>query len=304
MRALRQGQQLTLQVPATSANMGPGFDTLGMAVGLYNRFTCQLAPTNAVEYDPCSLCDTTSLSTDPARNLFFKAFNYALTQWHCSYHPSIRVCIQANIPLARGLGSSSSVIVAGLLAAWHGVAPPHITCAADLLPLAIALEGHPDNVAPALLGGVQLCTAQGQTYRLPWPADWRVVFVVPPTPLSTHQARAVLPQHVSYAVAVGNLQYTGVLVHALHTANPVAFALALQDGLHQPYRGPLIPQFNQVTLTANTAGAMGTVISGAGSTMAVFVTQQNEPQARHALAQWITHEAAQGYSVLTPPVLV
>jgi homoserine kinase len=279
----------TLAVPATSANLGPGFDSLGMAVNLFNRFTVSPAPINRQHFSPHGTQNTALAPVNPADSLFFQAMAAYQAEHPSQVLPAVDVTIEANIPLSRGLGSSSTVVVAGLLAACkllNQYADPH-----RLLPLATRLEGHPDNVAPALLGGVQLCQLlpDGNVLvrQLPWPKEWQVIFIVPPEPLSTHVARQVMPQHYPLGDAVANVQACAMMVHALHTADEQAMAAALADTLHQPYRIPLISAYRPVAQIAAQAGALGTVISGAGSTMAVFVTRQQHSHVARALDQWI-----------------
>jgi homoserine kinase len=301
MSPLTSLQPFTLTVPATSANLGPGFDSLGLAVGLYNRFTVAPAAADGVTFANTSSENTSDASTDPANSLFFHALD-AYMQHRCpeQQRPKVHVSIEANIPLSRGLGSSSTVIVAGLHAASR-LMGQHDT-PLQLLPLATQLEGHPDNVAPALLGGVQLCM-HGQPFALPWPAHWRVLFVVPQQPLSTHMARQVMPPHYPLGDVVTNLQACGLLVHALHTGDEAAMAMALTDRIHQPYRIPLIPGYDAINAIARQAGAIGTVISGAGSTVAVFVTQAQHSHVASALDQWIGTQTEKAYKRLDLPVL-
>ena len=297
---------ITLSVPATSANLGPGFDSMGLAVALYNHFTVCPAPVNRLLFSVNGVQDMSDVSTNPADSLFFKAMAAYAEQHPEQQLPNAEVTIEAHIPLSRGLGSSSTVVVAGLLSAsrllGHDVHPK------DLLELATQLEGHPDNVAPALLGGVQLChyTSGGtvQAQQLPWPDHWRIIFVVPPDPLSTHAARQVMPKHYPIGDAVANLQAAALLVHALHTADVQAMADALTDTLHQPYRIPLIPAFKPVAEVARQAGAMGTVISGAGSALAVIVNSTKHSQVANALDQWIDSQNEKAYTRLDLTVLV
>jgi homoserine kinase len=293
-----------LTVPATTANLGPGFDTLGMAVGLFNHFTVTPADVDRVSFSHTSTVETSQASINPTDSLFFTALNHYATV-HGWTRPPVHVTIEAHIPLARGLGSSSTVIVAGLQAGavltGHTLTPEQNRI---LLPLAITLEGHPDNVAPALLRGVQCCASE-TAYPLPWPTNWRVLFMVPPYPLSTHQARQVMPKAFTLSDAVYNLGRTGLLVHALHTADPQAMACALHDRLHQPYRMPLISEAPAIRDCAIAAGAMGVVISGAGPTLAIFTTQAAHAGVKQALLNWINSPAcALAFQCMDLPVLL
>jgi homoserine kinase len=200
--------------------------------------------------------------------------------------PALAVQAIVTIPMGRGLGSSSSVIVGALryVQAQH----PELT-EATLLTWATALEGHPDNVAPALRGGVQLCDGE-QAYALPWPTDWQIVLAIPGETLMTRTARSVLPETYTGADAVFNLRKTGLLVHALHTGDADALAQALSDRLHQPYRAALIPDFEPMRTAAMAQGAMGCFISGAGPTIAIITSKTHVSQLRNILkAQFPRH---------------
>ena len=256
-----------VRVPATIANAGPGFDTVGIAVNLYNTFTFKPSDRNTLE-NPLP----EGISAKPEENLVFRAMaHFYKATGQTPFHTSLGMDV--HIPMARGLGSSSSAIVAGLSAAnlLHGnpLSKP------QLLQLATQLEGHPDNVAPALLGGVQFCDEETspkkiETRLLPFPVDWRIAVVIPGYPVLTEEARKALPEKPSMADAIFNLRKTGLFVYALLSQNEAAFQRSLEDRLHQPYRGKLIPEFSAVADAAQTAGALGTVISGSGPTMAVF----------------------------------
>jgi len=272
---------LDIRVPATAANLGPGFDSFGLALALYNRFRFTPADHNAITLAPGTCISTTGMDLTPEKNLVYQAFHYYFKH-HQHPTPTVHIEIEGHIPLARGLGSSSSAIAAGLFAAnsWHANA-----CAMDnLIALATDIEGHPDNVAPAFTGGCQLCDESNdelpaqsntpvQTYALPWPDDWQVIMVIPSYPLLTQTARNVMPTQVTMSDAVFNLRKASLLTYALLQQDKTAFAAALDDRLHQPYRQTLIPEFEAVATIAKNQGALGTVISGAGPTIAIFVTE-------------------------------
>jgi homoserine kinase len=297
------------QVPATTANLGPGFDTLGIALDLFNDFTVAPSDHYQLSVSANSTVDVSGLMldaahADPSDNLIFKAFNAYAKHYKVDL-PPVHIGLTAHVPLARGLGSSSTAIVAGLQAAAYchsQLTGQSALSGKDLLSLATALEGHPDNVAPALLHGVQLCT-DVECFTLPWPPAWRLIFMVPPYPLSTHKARQVLPPHYSLQQAVANVRYTGLLVHALHTGNPHAMALALNDCLHQPYRQQLLPEWTTLHQLSVANGAMGCVISGAGPTLAIVVHQDNYPSVEAALDQWISIQTEHAYKRLDLHVL-
>ena len=272
-----------VQVPATSANLGPGFDSFGMALKLYNRFEFKItAPEGPdfIEILPGTCVDVTGLDEDPSANISLQAFSLFCIKAELP-RPSIKLGIEAHIPLARGLGSSSSAIVAGLMAGLT-LLKPEGWALADLIPLAIDMEGHPDNVVPALRGGIWLC--DDEFYRaLPWPEDWKVLLIVPEEPLLTHHARKVLPDSVLLGDAVYNLRKASLWSYAVLQKDSKALRHSLEDSLHQPYRAALIPHFEPIKAIARKHGALGTVISGAGPSVLVIVEAEKEGSVIEAL---------------------
>ncbi len=285
---LADNQKIIVQTPATTANLGPGFDSFGMALTLYNYFSFQRAERDTLTIHPQSTVSTEGLLDVSAEalknNLVFKALDafYAHRQQE---RPCLHVEIEAHIPLARGLGSSSTAIAAGLFAGnqilsrERGESPLSLQ---DLLPLGNALEGHPDNMAPALLGGALLCDGV-QVYPLPWPKPWKILLAIPPDPLLTETARQAMPAHYPLEDAIFNLRKASLLTYSLLKEDTAGFRLALDDRLHHPYRGPLIPEFLPLKALAHQAGALGTVISGAGSTLAIFYEASQEDALKTAL---------------------
>lgn len=264
---------VSVRVPATTANLGPGFDCLGAALTLYNHF--QFTALSPVGEDLPSIlkievegAEADRVQRDD-RNLAYKAFCYFFRQRHQPV-PAVALEIDLGVPLARGLGSSATAIVGGLLGANALAGSP--LSQAELLDFAIALEGHPDNVAPALLGGCQLSARDQATQRwticpINWVPEIVPILAIPDFELSTQAARSVLPQQCSYSDAIFNLAHLGLLIKGLETARGEWIQTALQDRLHQPYRIALIPGFTEVYSAAMDAGAKGLVISGAGPTL-------------------------------------
>lgn len=252
-------EKVTVRVPATSANLGPGFDSFGCALALYNTYTFEIIP-DGLEITGCArkYCNAYNLSVVAYRRAM-RAIGQKMT--------GLRLHIQAEIPVSRGLGSSSAMIIGGMMAAnaLHGSPLSR----EDLLRLCTAVEGHPDNLAPALYGGMTASLMrQGQpvTARFPLSEKLRFIALVPPFPLSTKKARAVLPEQVPFADAVFNVSHAALLLRALETADAEMIALALDDRLHQPYRKGLIAGYEQARQTALDCGALAFCISGAGST--------------------------------------
>lgn len=259
-------------VPATTANLGPGYDCIGAALTLYNQFqfTCiDASEASAVSISVTGM-EAPRVKTD-ASNLAYQAF-LKFYQHLPQAPPPVQITINLGVPLARGLGSSATAIVGGLVAGNYLAGSP--LSQAEVMELAIALEGHPDNVVPALLGGCRLAAmseAGGVICDVPWHESIVPVVAIPDFELSTREARRVLPAEVSRADAIFNTAHLGLLLRGLETANRNWLQAALQDRLHQPYRQALIPGYEAVRTAALTAGALGMVISGAGPTLLALV---------------------------------
>jgi homoserine kinase len=257
-------QSFTVSVPATTANLGAGFDCLGLALSLYN--TIQVEGAQALEL----IVEGEGAATLPRHggNRVVQAMQRACAAIGKPL-PALRLRMRNNIPLARGLGSSAAAAVGGILAAnrWYGDA----LAPAELLRLASDLEGHPDNVAPALLGGlcvVNLDDGRPVAVKIDWPPELRCVIYVPDSPLPTAQARAALPAMLSRADAVFNVGRAALWVAALTQSRFELLRLATQDRIHQPYRAKLIAGFDEIVAAALRAGARGAFLSGAGSSIA------------------------------------
>ena len=225
-------RQVHVRVPATTANLGSGFDILGLALQLYNVFTLTITSEPGWRV---SLPAGIALPADD-RNLVFQAARALFTRVGAT-PPGLHLALTMDIPLARGLGSSSSAIVGGLLAANQLTG--NTLDRSTLLTMAVAIEGHPDNVTPALIGGLTLSytvEAQQRYLSLPFPPELTLVVAIPDFELSTAQARAVLPAQVSRADALFNCSRTALLVHILYSRQYELLATAMDDRLHQPYR--------------------------------------------------------------------
>jgi homoserine kinase len=273
-----------VQVPATTANLGPGFDCFGVALMRYNRFEFTELAGSAVEIaKPALVIEVEGSEAERvqcnSQNLVYQAFCYYFAQCQQPI-PGIHLKIDLGVPLSRGLGSSATAIVSGLVGANALAGSP--LSPAELLEFAIALEGHPDNVAPALLGGCQLAVRDEPTQK--WtlcPVDWSPAIVpviaIPDFELSTESARSVLPPQCSYADAIFNIAHLGLLIKGIEAARGEWIRVALQDRLHQPYRAALISGFLEVQRAALQAGAEGLVISGAGPTLLALSTAETAP---------------------------
>ncbi|WP_197064834.1 homoserine kinase [Leptolyngbya sp. KIOST-1] len=261
-------RSILVTVPATTANIGPGFDCLGAALTLYNHFKFtpldQAAGTVTITVQGK---EAERVVTDSS-NLAYKAFAHYFRSRELVV-PAVAIAIDLDLPLARGLGSSSTAIVGGLLGA-NGLCDEPLNQAA-LAELAIAIEGHPDNVVPALVGGCQLAVAgedgSATLCPIPWHSDVVPVVAIPDFELSTAEARRVLPATYSRTDAIFNTAHLGLLLRGLESGNGDWLRVALADRIHQPYRQTLIPGYAAVAEGAIAAGAYGLVISGAGPTL-------------------------------------
>lgn len=258
---------IKVKVPGTTANCGPGFDTVGMACTIYNHM--ELTLTERPELTIAVSGEGKGVIPANEKNIVFKAVQAVLQKTGSAYQ-GVGIEMTNNIPLARGLGSSAAAIVGGLLAANELTG--NTLSKQELFEMATAIEGHPDNVAPAIFGGVTISVLQNgvQCMRfLPAQAITMVV-AVPDFQLSTKAARRVLPRSVPLEDAVFNISRAAMLVGALCTGNYTYLKYALQDKIHQPYRTPLIPGIGEVFHAAVANGALGAAISGAGPCLIAF----------------------------------
>lgn len=253
--------KITVRVPATTANIGPGFDSMGCALALYNYITCEVLPAGKLVITGCPE------QYQNEENLAVQGYRAVLSRLGLP-NEGLSLNIRAEIPVCRGLGSSAALIAGGAAAAnlLHGSPLPP----AELLEVTNEIEGHPDNLAPAIYGGLTASLVEDgipRTVRLPLSPTLRWVAAIPDFELSTHLARAVLPKEVAFVDAVYNASHVAVLVGALGRGDRELIAMALRDRVHQPYREKLIPEYNKVKKAAEQCGAIAFCISGAGPTL-------------------------------------
>lgn len=279
----------TIRVPATTANLGAGFDCIGAALSLYNEFTLTAIDAPDLVIAVRGL-EAARVNTD-ATNLAYQAFLKLYRQID-RLPPVIQLEIKLGVPLARGLGSSATAIVGGLLGANILAGLP--LSPADLMQLAIEMEGHPDNVVPALIGGCQLAATSTTGWaiaEIPWHSSIAVVVAIPNFELSTEAARSVLPTEYSRADAIFNTAHLGLLIRGLETGNADWLSAALTDRIHQPYRQQLIPGYSDVERAVIAAGGYGMVISGAGPTLLALSTTDRAPAVAVAMSEaWATQQ--------------
>jgi len=273
--------KVSVKVPATSANLGPGFDCFGIALPIYNTITIEelVDPNEDIQINVFS--DEFDLNefhipTDKT-NIVYKAVDLLFT--YIGQTPqSMRINIYTDIPLARGFGSSASVIVGGLIATNELLGSPADEAA--LLSIANEIEGHPDNIAPAMLGGFVLASSEPDgsvtTSKLTWPEDWKITMCVPDFELPTSISRSVLPEQVSLKDAAYNARRTAMMIEAIHNQDDKLFKLSMQDKLHQPYRTKLVPGLDEIIKNLkHVDNVIGTALSGAGPGIIVVTNDSN-----------------------------
>jgi homoserine kinase len=296
-----------VRVPATSANLGPGFDCLGLAVGLYLEVKAVLSPTDHLLYRG------EGLVIDTPDNLMHRGFRQAFTTVG-RQAPTVTFEVDNPIPLARGLGSSSAALVAG--AAVADILLERSLGPDGVFQLTAKMEGHPDNVAPAVYGGftVSAKTRMG-TYlsqSFPLPRGWQLLFGIPDFELPTERAREVLPESYRREDVIFNTSRTALWGLAVVLDRPELLRLASQDALHEPYREALVPGLQGCQDELLQRGAYATFLSGAGPTLAVICASSSKAGCTDRLWEFvgptgrvIELEPGRGYettALTSPPV--
>lgn len=288
----------TVRSPASSANLGPGFDSLGLSVPLYT--TLRVTPQHITEIVPLG-ADLAQTPADES-NYIYQAMLLAAKRAGQPL-PSARIEISTEVPLARGLGSSAAALVAGI------VAGNELLCGVldseTLLDIAAHEEGHPDNVAPALYGGIVVATLDKlgtHHIRLEPPAHLGVTVLIPDFELSTSKARAVLPKEYSRADAVHALSHAALLSAALATGRLELLEHAMQDYIHQIWRAPLVPGLSDILEEATRHGALGAALSGAGPTVLCFHDQRRSTAPLHDFLQSVMRRSGLEGRILDLPI--
>ncbi len=278
---------VTIRVPATTANLGPGFDSFGCALQLYTDVTFQ-------ETD-CGLeitgCDQAFTGPD---NLAYVAYCAVLASLSEEVK-GVKIHIDAHIPVCRGLGSSAALLVAGAMGAnvLHG----NRLSTQGLLNITNAMEGHPDNLAPAFFGGLTASMVDNGlpvTVNFPLHSDWEIIALVPDFDMPTVKARAILPEQVSRADAIYNVAHGALVLKALELGDEKLLRTAMQDKLHQPYRKHMVADYEVIEGLARTSGA-AFCLSGAGPTL-LCITRDKTLKDR--LAEKLPTLTAQNWEIM------
>ena len=276
---------MKFRIPASSANLGPGFDCFGIAWQCYNE----------IEFIPreeglvISGCEEKYCNED---NLAYKAYR-AVMAWAGQRESGLEIRFgRTDIPVSRGMGSSAALIVGGVVAAnaIHGLE----LSGSELLAIATSVEGHPDNIAPALFGGFTVSAMDGiaaVTTHFPISEKLFFTLLIPDFELSTELARSVLPEKVSRQDAIFNISRSALLIKALERGDRQLMRIALEDKLHQPYRTKLINGYDSAEAAAKKLDAMGICISGAGSTLLCIADRpefsaEMEKELKESLPGW------------------
>jgi homoserine kinase len=282
-------KKVLLRVPATSANLGPGFDCLGLALDLWAQFTLEARDAPVPPPD------------DPLLGVVLDAAAAYYAAAAVEAPAGLSVAWQGDIPVARGLGASAVARAAGLVGANALAGGP--LGLEDLLPLGAELERHADNIAPALFGGLQVAVWEGQRVThvaVPLPPRLKVVLLVPERIMPTDESRRLLPSPVPRDDAVFNVGRVALLVAALAAGRLDLLDTATADRLHQPARSQLLPGMDQIMAAARRAGALCAYLSGGGSTIAAW-TVEDEAGIADAMRRAADAAGSGGRAIITKP---
>lgn len=272
---------IRVKVPATSANMGPGFDCLGVAVGLYNQIEVEETESGIEIVQMGTYTKNIPLKD----NLVYKAMCEVFDK--TGKRPDgLKIKINTSIPATRGLGSSAACIVGGLVAAntIYGMLGPD-----DILAMASKMEGHPDNVVPCFTGGMAAAYYNGDRVfysKFTMPEDIKLAVLYPERPLETKKSRRVIPESVSHKDASFNAAHTALIVSAIAKRDYSLLREAMEDKLHQPYRAEIVEKMNDIFKLYDKAGTYSRYLSGSGPSVAAVIPAKREEKIRGIVSSW------------------
>ncbi len=290
-----EGEMHELRVPATTANLGPGFDSFGLALSLFLRIRFRKA-----EKTEFRLVGE-QLASLPANtnNLIYQTIQH-LYKLEGKSVPNLELEISSDIPLARGLGSSGSAIVGGLFIANHLLGKPYTR--EQLFQIAVQLEGHSDNVGASMFGGFVVTSSNGLkdslAVNLPFPEQLKIVLLIPDERITTKAARGLIPEQIPLADVSYNIGHASLMLAYLLTGELDKLSLAMRDRVHQPYRARSIKGLNRAVELAAESGSFSAVLSGAGPTILFLATSEHLPEVYQAIEQIMEEEKITG-QVLT-----
>jgi homoserine kinase len=256
-----------IKVPATTANIGPGFDTLGLALNLFQTITIEKKESKEKE-----IIWPDEVLVSNQENLVIKALEHALALKNQSDLGYTLTMLSTEIPISRGLGSSAAAIVSGLYAANYLLG--YVFSQQELINIATALEGHPDNVTPAILGNLVIASSIHNEVihaSVPFPNDLELVVLVPSFKLNTSESREILPKTYTKEQCVSNISRVSLLIHSLLTKDYTHLKIALNDFIHQPYRFTIIDDSQLLIDELVASQAYGYFLSGAGPTIIAII---------------------------------
>lgn len=286
-----------IHVPSTTANLGPGFDALGMALSLYSEFECEKSDSIKIE-----VCGVESEKIDIEKNLVVDSMNHLFE--YVGRHPQgYFLRIKNSIPMARGLGSSAAAIVGGLISANLLLDSPLDD--KEILKLATEIEGHPDNVVPAYLGNLVISTQlenKDVIFRKITPFEnLTCVVFIPEYEVSTSESRKVLPESFSMKDAVHNASHLGLLMVGFMSADKKLIGQAMNDRIHEPYRKSLIKNFDEFKSTSLESGAFSFSLSGSGSTVIAYCEDEYANRVRDSFERLAKEKNIDGTALVLKP---
>ncbi|QEK11134.1 homoserine kinase [Crassaminicella thermophila] len=257
-----------VKVPATTANMGPGYDVMGMALTLYNEFEVQ---------EKAYGIECIGFGDIPLEeNLIYTSMNRALNMYGYKKDGLRIIAKEINIPISRGLGSSAACIIGGIMIANKLM--DNILSKEDIIRIGTSIEGHPDNIVPAVTGGMTVSIYEEDEViysKVNVPKNLRFVVMIPKFTVSTHEARKVVPESYSKNDCIFNISRVAMLVASMNNGEIEKLRIATEDKVHQPYRSKLIPNIDKIFKHARYLGSKSEVISGSGSTLMVMIDKEN-----------------------------
>lgn len=300
-------KKFSVRIPASTANLGPGFDVFGLALGLYNQVSLTVTPSAQRHVRFEIFGEGAEQLPRDETNFVWKIFERALRhfggksaqkflQTHAFYFKAKNA-----IPLSRGLGSSAAATLSAVCLALDCLGFDRKQSLPQLLGFAAAIEGHPDNIVPQAVGGFCLSKIESGNVlyqKLKWPKRWRAVACVPEFALATKKARAALPKKIAHRDAVQNTANAAFFIAALATKNIQLLSTAMTDFLHESYRAKLVRGFNQVKQAALQKGARGSALSGAGPTILAICEEAQAKQVAVAMEQTWRQSGIQSKSLI------
>ncbi len=287
---------IKLKVPATSANLGPGFDCLGIALKIYNYYTFKKIKDKEIKFNFINNITGEEIKLEKKNNLTYRAIkdNFDLNF-------GIEIQGKISIPIARGLGSSAAAIIAGIVGT--NFLTGHQLSENNILERAINIEGHPDNIAPAYWGGfnINLMTDNGLiNKRFNIEQGIKIILIIPAFKISTNKLRGVLPGKVSFSDAVYNHSRTALLTACFYEGDWDNLSTAMEDRLHQDYRAKFIPGFYEIIKTSYLNGALGVALSGSGPTILIFANSDCHKIGKAIVKVFKTYNIESDYLITEP----